>query len=101
LVNSSVYDSDAYVSDDGLLLYFGSNRPGGSGDWDMWVTTRETAQDPWGEPVNLGPQVNSSDNESGTSIPADGLSLFFDSDRTGGYGGRDLWVTTRVTKDEP
>jgi hypothetical protein len=49
----------------------------------------------FGEPTNLGPTVNSSHDDFGTNIPPDGLSLYFGSDRPGGSGGYDLWVTTR------
>ncbi|MHC4433879.1 MAG: TolB family protein [Planctomycetota bacterium] len=96
-VNSSTWDVHTCVSADGLSLYFGSMRPGTSGHYDLWVTTRETRNDDWGPPVNLGPTVNTSVGEWGVSISADGLSLYFSSQRAGGYGGLDLWVTTRET----
>ena len=96
-VNSSYDDLTPSISADGLSLYFGSDRPGGYGDRDIWVTTRTTTGDPWGEPVNLGPIVNSSGADRGPSISADGLSLFLHSERSGGVGGQDIWVTTRTT----
>ena len=99
-VNSSSSDWSPSISADGLTLYFNSNRPGGYGDYDLWVTTRPTVSDPWGTPVNLGPTVNGPTKEAFPSISADGLSLFFESTQTGGYGGHDLWVTTRATKDD-
>jgi Tol biopolymer transport system component len=99
-VNSSTWDVHTCVSADGLTLYFGSMRPGTSGHYDLWVTTRETKNDAWGPPVNLGPTVNSSVGEWGVSISADGLSLYFSSQRPGGYGGLDLWVTTRETTND-
>jgi Tol biopolymer transport system component len=51
----------------------------------------------WGTPTNLGPEVNSSSNDAGASISADGLTLYFSSNRPGGEGGYDLWYTTRAT----
>ncbi len=51
----------------------------------------------WGNAVNLGPNVNSSSNDAGPSISADGLTLYFSSNRPGGEGGYDLWFTTRAT----
>jgi hypothetical protein len=51
----------------------------------------------WGTAVNLGPNVNSSSNDAGASISADGLTLYFSSNRPGGAGGYDLWCTTRAT----
>ena len=107
-VNSSYGDVTPSISEDGLSLYFASDRPGGFGSGDIWVSTRATKDDDWGQPVNLGPVVNTSANEACPSISSDGLSLFF-SDvrffesnplRSGGYGNGDLWVTTRATKDD-
>ncbi|MCP4228905.1 MAG: hypothetical protein GY771_01985, partial [bacterium] len=100
-VNSSVRDITSVISADGLSLFFGSNRSGGSGGRDIWVTIRATTEDDWGTPVNLGSTVNSSYWDNSPSISADGLSLFFDSKRPGGSGGTDLWVTTRPTSDDP
>ena len=97
LVNSSFDDWAPSISVYGLSLYFNSNRPDGYGNHDLWVTTRPTIYDPWDTPINLGSIVNSSDKEAFPSVSADGLSLFFESTRSGGYGGHDLWVTTRAT----
>jgi len=101
LVNSESSEWSQSISSDGLSLYFGSGRPGGQGSFDVWVTTRATKEDPWGTPVNLGPKVNSSSNDALPNISADGLILFFVSERPGGYGGRDLWVTRRATTSDP
>ena len=101
-VNSSAEDFNASISADGLSLFFISSRPGGNGGRDIWVTTRETTDEDWGTPVNLGPTVNSSDYEVDTSISADGRMLFFASDRSGGYGGAaDIWVTRRAATNDP
>jgi Tol biopolymer transport system component len=100
-VNSSVRDFAPTSSADGLSLYFDSSRSGGYGDKDLWVTTRPTTEDPWGEPVNLGSTVNSSADDVAPSISGDGLSLYFISRRPGGFGERDIWVTTRPTINDP
>jgi len=100
-VNSSAWDWGSSISADGLSFYFTSLRPGGYGDRDIWVATRETKEDDWGPPVNLGPPVNSSSREVHPSISSDGLMLFFASTRPGGYGSTDLWVTTRATVTNP
>jgi len=99
-VNSSQWEFSPSLSADGLSLFFASNRSGGPGGSDLWVTTRATTQDDWGSPVNLGPTVNSSYRDLDGDISAEGLSLFFLSDRPGGYGDRDLWLTTRPTHDD-
>ena len=90
-VNSSASESSPSISADGLALYFSSNRPGGSGGTDLWVTTRATTDDDWEEPVNLGPGINSIWSDTGTSVTADMSVLYFASSRDGGYGGRDIW----------
>jgi hypothetical protein len=103
-VNTSSSDGPPCVSADGLSLYFSSNRPGGYGNYDLWMSTRTTTKDDWSAPVNLGPTVNSSADECFPSISADGLELYFaDEDvvRPGGYGSRDVWVTTRPTVSDP
>jgi len=99
-VNSSAPEGCPSISSDGLSLYFASYRQGGSGKGDLWVTSRATTDDDWGPPVNLGPTVNSSSLEQNPSISADGLSLYFMSDRPGTSGPGDIWVTTRETIHE-
>ena len=103
-INTSVDDTDACISADGLSLYFESYRNGGHGRNDLWVAKRATTSDPWGEPVNLGPTINSSMSDGAPSISSDGRMLFFSdysSPRPGGYGGTDIWVTTRATVSDP
>ncbi len=99
IVNSSPWDLEPSISADGLSLFFTSFRLGGYGNTDIWVTTRETTNDRWGPPVNLGPNVNSSRYEWGPSISFDNLILIFESD-PGGVGTNDLWFTTRRTKND-
>ncbi|UCC99078.1 MAG: PD40 domain-containing protein [Phycisphaerales bacterium] len=101
-VNSAFHELAPHVSADGLELYFVSwERDGGSGDPDIWLATRQTTEDEWDEPWNLGPFVNSDVEDFNPALSADGLELYFNSFRTGGLGGSDLWVTTRATKDDP
>jgi hypothetical protein len=101
-VNTGWGDAAAAISSDELTVYFDSDRPGGFGSWDLWVTTRATKADKWGIPVNLGPTFNYSGSTltGHPDISADGLTLYFGSDRPGGYGGGDIWVTTRETTDD-
>jgi Tol biopolymer transport system component len=96
-VNCSSGDVVAIVSADGCALYLASDRPGGYGGYDAYVATRQSINDPWGPAVNLGETVNSSSLDGPWSVSADGLSLYLNSDRPGGYGSYDLWVTTQVT----
>jgi beta-lactamase regulating signal transducer with metallopeptidase domain len=101
VVNSSAIDGGPCISPDGLSLYLDSDRSGGSGSVDIWVTTRTSTEDNWGNPTNLGPSVNSSSWDWGQSISADGLQLYFTSNRPGGSGGQDMYVISRTANDEP
>lgn len=94
---SQSWSGEPSISADDLELYFTSQRPGGQGAGDIWVTKRLTKDTPWGEPENLGPIVNSSDIERGPSVTADGLELYFSSRRTGRW---ELYMSTRQTKDD-
>jgi hypothetical protein len=84
---------------DGLEIFFFSDRPGSVGP-DLWVSTRESLSDQWSPPVNLGGTVNSTFAEAQPYIASDRQTLFFASDRPGGFGGLDLYVTTRTKKNE-
>ena len=100
-VNGPTWDYDPSISVDGLELYFTSNRPGGYGDTDIWVTTRATTEDEWGEPVNIGMVVNTAIFSQAPSISSDGLALFFESNRPGGVRHSDIWMTKRTTQNDP
>ena len=98
-INSSSWTNLCWMTADGLGMYIASNRPGGYGSLDLYVATRESTDDDWGPPVNLGPTVNTPGFEGHGCISADGLELYFLSvNRPGGSGSNDLWVTTRATK---
>ncbi len=68
-------------------FYFASRRPGGYGGWDLYFTKK--IKDSWTKPVNLGPEINSPDNE--LFLSEAGSEIFFCSDRTGGLGGYDIY----------
>jgi hypothetical protein len=99
--SSSEIHHGATISSDGLSLYFASNRAGGFGSWDLWVTKRATLSDLWGPPVNLGSTINSSNADLFPSISSDGLLLFFDYGPVSASGPDDLWVTRRATVSDP
>ena len=90
-VNTSFHDYGPYLPADERVLLFCSNRHGGYGKADLYMTRRATTQDTWSPPVNLGWRVNSPSNETTPDLSADGRTLFFSSDRPGGYGDYDLW----------
>ena len=69
VVNSTFADTNPALSMSGLSLYFDSNRSGGSGGRDLWVSERVSPSAPWGAPVNLGSTVNSSVDDANPARP--------------------------------
>jgi len=94
-------DMWAQLSSDGLTMYFASDRPGGCGYQDIWMATRSSPRDPWQDPVNLGPAVNSNDWDWAPCVSANGLELYFASEHDCNDSDWDLWVSTRPTTDAP
>ncbi|MHC4565287.1 MAG: LamG-like jellyroll fold domain-containing protein [Planctomycetota bacterium] len=100
-INSTVGEFGVSISANGLSLYFDAIPPGSPGAEDLYVATRATIDDDWSNPVSLGPTVNSSADDCYVNISADELALYFVANRSGGYGGYDLWVTKRETIYSP
>lgn len=92
-VNSSSWDSQPSLSADGSTLYFVSDRPGGYGKTDIWLTRLDSTGN-WTSPVNLGKTINSPGNENAPFIHANGSTLFYSSDHFPGMGGFDIFMST-------
>jgi hypothetical protein len=99
-VNSPFEDLAPHLSSDGLALYFASNRPGSLGGEDLWVSRRATRHDPWGAAASLGPAINTAANERSPALSLNRRLLFFATDRAGGSGGFDIWVSWRADPDD-
>ncbi|HIQ22695.1 MAG TPA: DUF1080 domain-containing protein [Planctomycetes bacterium] len=97
-VNSGAADNAPFLSADGLLLVFDSERAGGHGDRDIWMCKRESLDQSWATPVNLGSSVNTQWQDSEPTVSRDGLSLWFQSTRPGGVGLLDLWMCRRTSR---
>ncbi len=92
-INTRLNEGAASISGDGRTLVFTAcNRPEGRGDCDLYYSRREAGE--WSAPVNLGPTVNSNAWDSQPSLSADGRTLYFSSNRAGGLGSYDIYVTT-------
>ncbi len=83
------------VSADGQRLYFASNRPGGHGGLDLYVSTLQKGK--WGNPVNLGNEVNTSKNEIFPFIHPDN-TLYFATNGRKAVGGFDIFSTTKYVE---
>jgi hypothetical protein len=93
-------DADPSMTDDALELYFSSNRTGSAGT-DIWLSERESVDDPWGDPHPVT-ALNSGDAELDPEVSFDGLTIYFNSTRVveGTQGGFDLFYSTRLTRDD-
>jgi hypothetical protein len=101
VINTAFAEAGAAESKNGLSLYFHSERPGGSGSTDIWVSQRARRGDPWGTPVNLGVVLNSPFTEAVAALSRDEHWMFFASDRTGTLGGNDIWASYREHVHDP
>jgi hypothetical protein len=104
-LSSTGTDNRPTLRQDGLEIFFYSDRAGGVGATDLWTSTRATVDALWSTPVDLGATVNSTAGDIHPTLSADALTMIFSSTRTGGFGGADLYVMTRTqifptTKDE-
>ncbi|WMJ73371.1 OmpA family protein [Cytophagaceae bacterium ABcell3] len=92
-INTSGEENSACLSPDGNTLYFCSDREGGFGGSDIYVSHKQEDGD-WGKPKNLGSLINSPYNESSPFLHADGVTLFFSSEGHKSIGGYDIFSTT-------
>jgi len=96
-INTKYNEGALSLSQDGKVIFFtGCNRPDGLGRCDIYVTQRKG--DDWGKPFDLSPPINTPGWESQPSLSADGRTLYFVSNRKGGYGGYDIWKSTLSDK---
>ncbi|MDP3558216.1 MAG: OmpA family protein [Bacteroidota bacterium] len=100
-VNHPVYwDSQPTIAADGVTLYFASDRPGGYGGIDLYVTVRDPKTNIWSVPKNLGPKINTRGNEKTPFIHSDSETLYFSSDGHFGFGGLDIFYVRKDEKGE-
>jgi Tol biopolymer transport system component len=89
-------DGHPSVRRDGREIVFYSNRTGGAGGIDLWMSTRRSVHEPWSTPMNMGAPFNTTANETQPSLSHDARTLIFTSNRPGGLGGNDIWMSTRT-----
>jgi len=101
IVNSPFIEQGASVSRDGRSLYFHCTGCSEGTGADIYVSQRARRNDPWGPPQLLGPNVNTTNDETAPTVSPDGHQLFFASVRSDGFGGTDLYVSRRHhTRDD-
>ena len=87
-VSSPAQDASPWLSRDGTVLLFASNRAGGAGGWDLYLSRKESGQ--WAPPVNLGPAINTAGDETWVTLSASGDRLLFKRFEPGAKTGRVL-----------
>ncbi len=91
-VNSRYWESQPSLSSDGKTLYFSSNRTGGKGGRDLWVTRNKNGK--WSQPINLGVNINTRKDETTPFIHPDNETLYFSANGYPGMGGYDLYKSS-------
>ncbi|NJN25033.1 MAG: OmpA family protein [Cyclobacteriaceae bacterium] len=94
-VNSRAWDSQPALSADGRTLYFVSDRGAGIGKRDIWMSQKDQ-EGRWIQATNLGPAINTREDEVSPFIHVNGSTLFFASKGYPGFGGFDLYKSDRV-----
>lgn len=94
-INTGYWESAPSLSPDKRALYFSSNRPGGYGGADLFVSYRDE-KGVWGKAVNMGPTINTAGDETAPYIHADNQTLYFTSSGLPGYGGTDIFVMRKA-----
>ena len=95
-INTKGWESQPSLSADGRLLYFASDRDGGIGGRDIWLSYRR-ASGAWAKPINLGEAINTPQSDESPFYHPDGNTLYFMSNGHPGMGGYDLYVSRRST----
>jgi len=84
------WETSAFLTDDGKHLYFSSNREGGFGNLDIYISEMDQTGD-WGKANNLGPVINTTGKEDSPALGPDGTTLYFSSDGHPSMGGTDIF----------
>lgn len=92
-INTKYWEGSCSLSSDEQLLYFASDRPGGFGGRDIYVSRKQT-DGSWGPAQNMGPSINTPYNDDAPYIHPDGIHLFFSSQGHSSMGGYDLFYST-------
>lgn len=95
-INTKYYESHASISADGKKLYFSSNREGGYGNLDIYVSEKDASGE-WGPAKNLGPEINTPFNEDTPFITFNDSLLYFSSEGHNSMGGYDNFKSQKLS----
>lgn len=98
-INTIAKETQPCISGDGRTLYFCSNRKGGEGGLDIWMSTIQK-DGKWSEPENLGPVINTPYDEQRPFIHPDNRTLYFSSDGLPGFGNADIYMSVKKGKSD-
>ena len=90
-INTRYWESHGYISKDGSMLFFASDRPGGYGGLDLYISRKINGE--WDAAVNLGPEINTPFNEDRPFLLEDSKTLYFSSQGHEGMGGYDIFIS--------
>ncbi len=93
-INTDFPETAPALSADKNALYFSSNRSGGYGGYDLYVSYRINGK--WQPASNMGPDINTTGNEMAPFIHADNQTIYFTSDGLPGYGGTDIYIMHKI-----
>ncbi|MCA9184485.1 MAG: hypothetical protein R3E01_03375 [Pirellulaceae bacterium] len=94
-INSAAAETGLYLSNGGTTLYMASRRPGTAGRSDIWLFERDNTSDVWGNPVSVGPEINTAESEFGPWLSSDGLTLYFSRRQGDDRSTEDIFRATR------
>jgi outer membrane protein OmpA-like peptidoglycan-associated protein len=91
-----------YLAADGITLYFSSDRPGGLGDNDIWMTKRmDDSWQKWSEPINLGAPINTPEWDAFFTLDAGGEYAYLTSSDSSGFGESDIVRVKLLEREKP
>jgi len=93
-INTKHWESHGYITEDGNLMVFASDRPGGFGGLDLYIS-RLDEDGEWGTPVNLGPEINTPFNEDRPFLINHEMKLYFSSQGHYSMGGYDIFSSEK------
>ncbi len=89
-INTKYWEAHGYITEDGKTMIFSSDRPGGFGGLDLYISKLDKNGE-WGKPVNMGPEINTPFNDDRPFLIKNGTILFFASQGHYNMGGYDIF----------